>query len=93
MAELTLEQAAHITTGAAAEATIENDDTAALSISAAPITEKDVNQTTIGFTVTLDAAVEAGFDVAFHDLHTGTATVGADYTVNTSSPLSWNRCA
>ncbi len=42
----------------------QNDDTALLSISAPTITETGCDQT-VNFTVTLDKAVEGGFQVAF----------------------------
>jgi fibronectin-binding autotransporter adhesin len=69
-----------------ATATITSDDTATLSISAPTITETDTDQI-VTFTVSIDAAVQGGFSVAFSDLLTGTATVGSDYVVTTLSPL------
>jgi hypothetical protein len=69
---------------AAATGTIGNDDTATLSISAPSITETDADQT-VDFTVTLDAAVEGGFDVA-HSLTLGSAGAG-DLSLLTASPI------
>jgi len=65
--------------------TIENDDSAMLSITAPSITETDGNQT-VQFTVEVDAAVQGGFDVAF-DITLGTAETD-DLIVETPNPLS-----
>src|SRR4029077_16899322 len=59
----TATQIAAITTGASATGTINNDDLATLSISAPSITETNANFT-VNFAVTLDHAVQGGFDVA-----------------------------
>jgi mucin-19 len=67
--------------------TITNDDSATLSISAPAITETNVDQT-VEFTVTVDAAVQGGFDVAFSDALLGT-TIADDYTLVGVSPLSF----
>ncbi|MDA1013624.1 MAG: hypothetical protein O3A00_04120 [Planctomycetota bacterium] len=80
------EQDESITTGAIGNGTINNDDTASLSISAPSITESDSNQT-VQFTVTLDAAVEGGFDVAFSDALGDAETT--DFSVITNGPLSF----
>ncbi|MCP3937059.1 MAG: hypothetical protein GY708_17020, partial [Actinomycetia bacterium] len=69
-----------------ATVTILDNDSATLSISAPSITETDVNQT-VSFTVTVDAAVQGGFDVA-HSLTLGSAEAG-DLTVLTASPISF----
>lgn len=69
--------------------TIENNDTAALTIDNESITEgTGAGTTTLTFDVSVNAAVEGGFDVAFSDL--GIDTEGAaDYSVTTVSPLSF----
>ncbi len=79
-------QDAAITTGASATARSRTMTTAVLSITAPMIIETDVDFA-VKFTVTLDKAVEGGFRVAFsHAL--GTAE-SSDYTVNTTSPLTF----
>ncbi len=86
----TVEQDGDISTGDSAEGTINNDDSATLTISAPSITETDADQT-VRFTVTLDAEVEDGFDVA-HALTLGSAEA-TDLTVVTPSPLTFTGAA
>ena len=62
----TAEQDGDISTGASATGTINNDDSATVTIENESITEGDVDQT-LTFTVTLDAEVEGGFDMAILD--------------------------
>ncbi len=75
-------QDAAITTGASATGTIQNDDTARLSISAPTITETDVDHT-VSFTATLDKAVEGGFQVRVQPRARDRES--NDYTVNTTA--------
>ena len=70
--------------------TIDNDDSASLNISAPTIIETDGNQTAV-FTVTLDNAVQGGFDVA-HALSLGTADSN-DLLVQTTTPLRFDGLA
>lgn len=70
--------------------TITNNDAAALSINDVTITETDTDQT-VSFAVTLDSVVEGGFQLAFSSA-TGTAD-GADFAVNTPSPLTFSGMA
>jgi hypothetical protein len=81
------EQIASIgTSGTPATGTIDNDDTATLTLAIPSITETDVDQT-VNATVTLSADVEDGFHVAF-----GTALLtaeGTDITFVTGSPLTF----
>ncbi len=70
--------------------TINNDDSASLNISAPTIIETDGNQTAV-FTVTLDNAVQGGFDVA-HALSLGTADSN-DLLVQTTTPLRFDGLA
>ena len=71
-----------ITTGASDTGTITNDDTATLTIGDKTFTETDTDQTVI-FTITADAAVEGGFDVAV-SASDGGATDPADYELVTT---------
>jgi len=64
-------------------ATITDDDTATLSINTPTITETDADQT-VTFTVTLDKAVEGGFDVAISAADISTDGT-ADFTLDTTS--------
>src|SRR4029077_2553131 len=75
-------QDAAITTGASATGTINNDDSATLSISAPTITETNADQV-VNFAVTLDHAVQGGFDVAISA--TNGSADGLDYTLNTTT--------
>src|SRR5439155_10234087 len=75
-------QIAAISTAARATVTINNDDSATLSISAPSITETNADFTA-NFAVTLDHAVQGGFDVAISTTN-GTAD-GSDYTLNTTT--------
>ncbi len=79
--------AASIISGAVGTGTITNDDTNTLTISSPTVVEGNVGPTTMTFTVTSSAAVVGGFTVAFSfvDLTTN----GADYTVVTTSPLTF----
>src|SRR5262249_24909157 len=63
-------------------ATIVNDDTASLSITAPSITETNADFTA-NFVVTLDHAVQGGFDVAISSSD-GTAD-SSDYALNTTT--------
>lgn len=76
---------AQISTGSAT-GTIQNDDTATLTLTGPAITESNADQT-VNFTVTLDKAVAGGFTVAFITAN-GTATA-ADYLAPTTSPLTF----
>ena len=76
--------AGDITTGAVGTGTITNDDTATLTITDVSGAEGIV----LDFTVTLDNAVQDGFDLAFTVVN-GTATNWDDYTVATASPLTF----
>lgn len=67
-------------------ATLNNDDAATLTINNQSITESDANQV-VTFTVTLDSAVQDGFMLDFASA-LGTAE-GTDFTVDTSTPLSF----
>jgi len=84
----TSEQIGKITSGDSASTTINDDDNATLSISAPIITESDRDQTAT-FLVTVDAAVEGGFEAAI-GVPTGTATNGSDYNLVTTGPLSFS---
>lgn len=83
-------QAPNIVSGTSTTATIANDDVATLTVTAPTITETNSNQT-VNLTVTVDKAVAGGFSVAFSHAN-GTAVV-SDYSVNTSSPLSFTGAA
>jgi len=76
-------QDAAITTGDTAQGTINNDDAATLTI--VPLAASQ-NETVspYQFRVTLDNAVEGGFDVAYTS-DSGSATEGADFVDNDSS--------
>src|SRR5207253_2245878 len=76
-------QDAAITTGASATGTINNDDSATLSITAPSITETNSDFQVV-FSVSVDAAVQGGFDVAISSLGL-TAASGTDYTLDTTS--------
>src|SRR5262249_57041542 len=84
----TATQAASITTGATGTGTIDNDDTATLSIDSPEVTEGTGGTSPMTFTVTLDHAVHGGFDVDFSALD-GSAD-SSDYTVTTTGPLHFN---
>ncbi|MCR9200590.1 MAG: hypothetical protein NXI04_18285, partial [Planctomycetaceae bacterium] len=75
-------QDAAITTGAVSSGTINNDDTATLSISNITVTESDANQN-VNAVVTLDAEVEGGITLAYASA-LGTAEAG-DVTVSGTS--------
>jgi flagellar assembly factor FliW len=75
-------QATAITTGATAAASIYNDDTETLQITAPVITETNVDQI-VTFTVTSPNAVEGGFDVAISAIN-GTAD-SSDYALVTTT--------
>src|SRR4029077_9356111 len=77
------EQIASITSGDSDTATIDNDDSASLSITAPTITETNSNFTAT-FAVTLTGDVQDGFDVAISSLGL-TADEVTDYTLDTSS--------
>jgi hypothetical protein len=66
--------------------TIANDDTATLSITANTPSLAESN-TAVTYTVSVDHAVQGGFMVAFSP--SGTATLVTDYTLGTTSPLSF----
>src|SRR5207245_2048070 len=78
----TATQIAAITSTATATGTINNDDTAILSIAAPSITETNADFTA-NFAVTLDHAVQGGFDVAISNTD-GTAGA-ADYALTTTT--------
>src|SRR5439155_177983 len=63
--------------------TIQNNDTATLTITAPSITEMD-SDFTVTFTVSVNAAVQGGFDVALSASDIS-ATLGTDYTLDTST--------
>lgn len=67
--------------------TILNNDTAVLSINNVSITEGDSGSQTMTFTVGVDQAVQGGFTVAFNP--TNISTTSGDYSVTSSSPLSF----
>lgn len=77
---------ARINTGGPATGTIQNDDTATVSVSAPTITG-DTGQT-VNFTVSVDAEVEGGFDVNFSSALDANTEAG-DLTVNTVSPVTF----
>ncbi|MDV6032055.1 MAG: hypothetical protein F9B45_18575 [Phycisphaera sp. RhM] len=83
----TAEQDANIATGDDATGTIVNDDSATLSIGDQTIVEGTGGTTTMTFTVSLDAEVEGGFDLA-HAL-TLVDAEGTDLSVTTASPISF----
>jgi len=84
----TAEQDASITTGDEATGTINNDDTATLTIDDWQITEgSGAGTTTLSLAARVDAAVEGGFDVDFSSA-LGTAE-SDDFTVVTLSPLEF----
>ncbi len=77
-----------VSIGSAGTGTILNDDSATLSIDDVIITEgTGVGTTTLSFMVTVDAAVQGGFDVAFGSAR-GSAEV-SDFTDTTPSPLTF----
>ena len=78
----TLVQAAAITSTDTATGTINNDDTATLSIGDLTTTETNTDFN-VNFVVTLDHDVQGGFDVAISST-SGTAG-GSDYTLNTTT--------
>ena len=78
----TATQIAAITSTATATGTINNDDSATLSIVAHSITETNADFN-VNFTVTLDHAVQGGFDVAISA--TNGSADGSDYTLNTTT--------
>ena len=78
----TATQIAAITSTATATGTITNDDSATLSIGDATTTETNADFNA-NFVVTLDHAVQGGFDVAISST-SGTAD-GTDYTLNTTT--------
>src|SRR5207244_1458801 len=79
----TATQAAAITHTSTSPATINNDDSATLTLGAAPsITETNADQTKV-FTLTLDHAVQDGFDVAITSAN-GSAD-SSDYTLVTTT--------
>lgn len=84
-------QAASIVSGASGTGMIVNDDQSTLTIDSPTITEGDSGTTTLTFTVTSPLAVQGGFTVAFNvaDVTTG----AGDYTLMTSSPLSFSGTA
>src|SRR5207248_2683108 len=67
--------------------TITNDDSSTLTIDSPTVTEGTAGTTTLTFTVTSSAAVQGGFTVAFSATD-GTAD-GSDYSVTTTSPLTF----
>jgi Calx-beta domain-containing protein/GEVED domain-containing protein len=77
-----------------ATGTIQNDDTAKLTITAisSPTLEGALGSShQVTFTVGVNNAVAGGFSVAFAS--SGTATLGSDYTIVGSSPLSFTGAA
>jgi hypothetical protein len=70
-----------------ASVNITDDDTDLLTISSPTVTESAAGST-MTFTVTSPNAVSGGFDVAFN-VDGITATVNSDYTVQTTSPLTF----
>jgi cytochrome c oxidase assembly protein Cox11 len=86
-----LDVAPRIITGAAGTGTITNDDTDTLLISSPSVFEGNAGTTTMTFTVTSPNAVQGGFTVPF--VVTGVTANGTDYTVVTSSPLTFTGVA
>lgn len=82
-----------ITLGAPNSATVNiaDDDTDTLQISSPTVTEGNAGPATLTFTVTSPTAVAGGFTVAFNvaDITTN----GSDYTVVTTSPLTFTGTA
>ncbi|QDV83430.1 Calx-beta domain-containing protein [Planctomycetes bacterium TBK1r] len=79
-------------TDAQATGTINNDDSASLSIGDVAITEGDSGTTDLTFTVTLDSAVDTGLSVDFATAD-GTATTGDGDYVATSGTLNFTGTA
>lgn len=79
--------ATRVITGASGTGTIVNDDTDTLLISSPTVVEGNAGTTALTFTVTSPSAVQGGFTVAFSVANI--TTNGTDYTVITSSPLSF----
>lgn len=74
------------------EGTILNDDSALLTVADVTVTEgTDAGATTLTFFVTVDAAVQGGFDVDFSSA-LGTAE-WSDFTITAASPLSFEGTA
>jgi hypothetical protein len=73
------------------QGTIQNDDTATLSINDVSLNEGNAGITPFGFTVTLSQAVQGGVTVNFATAN-GSATASSDYTA-TSGPLSFTGTA
>lgn len=69
-------------------ATIQNDDTAQLSIDSISQAEGDTGTSVFTFTVTLDSDVDVGLSLDV-DTANGTATLGEDYVANTGTMLSF----
>jgi autotransporter-associated beta strand protein len=86
-----LDVAPRIITGATGTGTITNDDTDTLLISSPSVIEGNAGTTTMTFTVTSPNAVQGGFTVPF--VVTGVTANGTDYTVVSSSPLTFTGLA
>lgn len=76
-----------ISTGAIGTGTIINDDTNTLTIDSQTVTEGDAGVVAMTFTVTSPNAVQGGFAVAFNLANV--TTNGSDYTLATTSPLTF----
>ncbi|MBI5759636.1 MAG: hypothetical protein HZA46_14045, partial [Planctomycetales bacterium] len=81
----------NVVLGGGAGGVITNDDTSTLTITSPTVTEGTGGSTIMTFIVTSSAAVQSGFTVAFSSAN-GSATAG-DYTVTTSSPLTFTGTA
>ncbi|MDB5336673.1 MAG: hypothetical protein JWN70_2292 [Planctomycetaceae bacterium] len=77
--------------GTSATVNIADDDTNTLQITNSTVTEGNAGPTTMTFTVTSPNAVAGGFTVAFNVANV--TTNGSDYTVVTSSPLTFTGTA
>lgn len=86
--EITLDPTPANTT---ATVNITDNDTDTLTISSPTVVEGNAGVTTMTFTVTSPTAVEGGFTVAFNVANV--TTNGTDYTVVTTSPLTFTGAA
>ncbi|MEZ6125430.1 MAG: Calx-beta domain-containing protein [Planctomycetaceae bacterium] len=75
-----------------AQVTITNDDTASLTIDNVTIVEGNAGTTDFVFTVTLDKAVDAGFQVDYATVD-GSATAGEDFTAISGATLTFTGTA
>lgn len=75
-------------TTATATATIQNDDAAAITLTAADVTEGDSGTVPMVFTVHLSKPVDVAVTFDRATLTTGTATAGTDFTALAAAPLT-----